>query len=297
MTYAPPVQTMIRCTFGRHVMENPAWSNNQLRKLGEHIRDDKPIPPELPSYDEVMLWFNDLAVHTQRKIRLLDWTPLLDHRIPDISSRPKTIDTLRQKLQRDRATPLPSIQDLAGVRFEAEMSLDEQDAVVFAIASLFDVPENKIKDMRRADHSGYRAVHIWVGLPDLGRIEIQVRTHLQGMWANVYEALADVIGRQIRYGLKPSDDVSRDLVEKLQDFSTSGIAVLEESRNDLARLELKAREHLRTRTVSDVDQRDLRLLSEAQSVVRRREVTLAATFAALEVTLRQIKAARKESAD
>ncbi|PPI74938.1 hypothetical protein C5E12_02280 [Rathayibacter rathayi] len=108
-------------------------------------------------------------------------------------------------LTRDRSTPLSWSQDVASVRFEADMSLDEQDAVIHAVASCFDVSPSMVKNLRGADneHSGYRAVHPWLVLPNLGRVEVQIRTHRQGMWANAYEALADIAGREIKYGEEP----------------------------------------------------------------------------------------------
>ncbi|AOY74195.1 hypothetical protein ARZXY2_4696 (plasmid) [Arthrobacter sp. ZXY-2] len=205
------------------------WGTNKLKKLGACIRDGEPIAPSLPSYDEVMLFYNDLAADTQARIEGLDWGPLLDDRIPEVTSRPKTIDTLRQKLRRDRTTQLPSIQDIAGVRFEAEMTMDEQDAVANAIAGLFGQNLGKcMKDLRDSPHSGYRAVHLWLRLP--ARVEVQIRTHLQGHWANAYEAVADVFGREIRYDEMPKGQAQRKLVKSLQGLSLEGIRPLEEAR-------------------------------------------------------------------
>jgi ppGpp synthetase/RelA/SpoT-type nucleotidyltranferase len=215
-------------------MSEPPWSTNQLKKLGFCIRDETLVPSSLPSYDEVMVFYNDLAADAQARIAGLDWGPLLGDRIPEVTSRPKTIDTLRQKLQRDRSTPLPSVQDIAGVRFEAEMTLDEQDAVANAIAGLFghDLAACT-RDLRDNPHSGYRAVHLWLRLP--GRVEVQIRTHIQGQWANTYEAVADVLGRGIRYGEMPEDKKSAQLVVALQDLSKHAISILEEGRVKIRR--------------------------------------------------------------
>ena len=146
-------------------MQRPPWPTNQLKRLSRHLRDHEVIPDDLPSYGEVMLWYNELAADVQQRIAGLDWSPLLGTAPIEITSRPKTLDTLTQKLLRDPATPLPSVQDVAGVRFEAEMSLDQQDAVASAIAGMFDQHSNAVKDLRPRPHSGYRAVHVWLRLP------------------------------------------------------------------------------------------------------------------------------------
>lgn len=216
------------------------WSSKQLRRLGESIRDGLPEPANGPSYSDVMLWYDDVAAAVQASLRELDWTSLLvDRPAPEISSRAKTIDTLREKLQRDRGTPLSSVQDVAGVRFECEMTLEEQDIVALAIARSFGHDATVIHDLRAQPRCGYRAVHVWLRLAR-GRVEVQVRTHMQSAWANAYEALADSLGRGIRYGLPPNDGTksSRDIVKLLQSISTKNVASLERRRQRLATLQI-----------------------------------------------------------
>ncbi|WP_314451942.1 hypothetical protein [uncultured Microbacterium sp.] len=218
-------------------MEPPPWSGNQLKRLSRKIRAGSPMSGSTPSYGEVMLWYNDLAESVQSRIAALDWTPLLGDRAFEITSRPKTLDTLRQKLERDPGTPLPSVQDVAGVRFEAEMTLDEQDAVVNAIAGHFDHELSQcVRDLRSDPHSGYRAVHLWLRLE--ARVEVQVRTHLQGDWANIYEVAADVFGRHIRYDLLPESDIERQIVQSLRAISTTRVAQIEKDRNEVSSLQL-----------------------------------------------------------
>lgn len=218
-------------------MEPLPWSGNQLKKLSRQIRSGAPASETTPPYGEVMLWYNDLAESVQSRISSLDWTPLLGNRAFEITSRPKTLDTLRQKLQRDPGTPLPSVQDVAGVRFEAEMTLEEQDAVVTAIAGHFghDLAEC-VHDLRDDPHSGYRAVHIWLRLE--ARVEVQVRTHLQGDWANMYEVAADLFGRHVRYDSLPESAIEREIVQSLRAISTDRVTQIEKDRNEVASLEL-----------------------------------------------------------
>ena len=72
-----------------------------------------------------------------------------------------------------------------------------------AILSAFGSTKRRI-DRRLEPSHGYRAVHVVVRCQ--GRwIEVQIRTRLQHMWAEVAERLADMWGRQIRYGMPPDD--------------------------------------------------------------------------------------------
>jgi ppGpp synthetase/RelA/SpoT-type nucleotidyltranferase len=119
----------------------------------------------------------------------------------ETTSRLKTRDTLVDKLRRQR-TRLSTVQDIAGLRVVADMSLQEQDAMRTRIESLF--PGCAVQDRRVAPSFGYRAVHV-IALQDGYRVEIQVRTYLQDLWAQVIERLADAWGRGIRYGEGPED--------------------------------------------------------------------------------------------
>lgn len=212
------------------------WPGKRIRSLGVSIRDAVPPPLSCPDYGDVIAWFDDLAVMVQTELDSLDWDALLQGRPYRVTSRAKTVDTLREKLKRDRSTPLESVQDVAGVRFEADMTLDEQNAVAHAIAAMFSQPPSSIHDLRADPHAGYRAVHVWLRLP--ARVEVQVRTTLQGEWANAYEAFADLAGRGVRYGEIPDDPTMAALRRQLQDLSVLHCARLEEEIN---RLDLAAR--------------------------------------------------------
>ncbi|WP_220085238.1 hypothetical protein, partial [Burkholderia multivorans] len=128
-----------------------------------------------------------------------------------------------EKLRRDRSTPLQNIGDLAGVRIDADMSLSVQTAFADSVAATIrdEVGDANvfIKDLRGGEHSGYRAVHVLTKYP-AGRCEIQLRTQLQSAWANAYELLAMIVGREIRYGGMPSNAPGRSLV----------VSMLQESR-------------------------------------------------------------------
>jgi ppGpp synthetase/RelA/SpoT-type nucleotidyltranferase len=50
---------------------------------------------------------------------------------------------------------------------------------------------------------GYAAVHVIV-FPEGTPIEIQIRTAWQHEWAELFEKLADLVGRGIRYGEPPA---------------------------------------------------------------------------------------------
>jgi ppGpp synthetase/RelA/SpoT-type nucleotidyltranferase len=121
------------------------------------------------------------------------------------TTRVKTTGTLIEKLQRESAR-LSQVQDLAGARIVVVNRAKQNDAVN-EIREVFERLEGggcKVIDRRENPSYGYRAVHLVVRLESVP-IEIQVRTDLQDIWAQITEKLADRWGRGIRYGEDPEN--------------------------------------------------------------------------------------------
>jgi Region found in RelA / SpoT proteins len=92
------------------------------------------------------------------------------------------------------------------------MRLAEQTSMANEVRGLF--PGSKIDDRRERPSHGYRAVHLVV--EEQGRrVEIQIRTELQHLWAFTFELMSNLWGRQVRYG-GPPDDPNRTMFESLR---------------------------------------------------------------------------------
>lgn len=131
------------------------------------------------------------------------------------TSRVKTRATLAEKIERER-TRLTSVYDIAGVRIVVGETRDEQDRVRDLLVSRF--PAARVVDRRATPNHGYRAVHIVVQAHGC-QVEVQIRTRLQHLWAEVFEVLADRAGRQIRYGGEPDQAYWREAVDVMKDAS------------------------------------------------------------------------------
>jgi ppGpp synthetase/RelA/SpoT-type nucleotidyltranferase len=198
--------------------QKPSWSKGDLRRLGEALVIDKAAAPDgCPLYDDVMRWHNDLAAEVAGKIQNTPWVAVPPDQM-SVTARAKTVDTLVQKLQRT-TLKLGDVQDLAGVRIDADIVLTQQTNLAQEIAEHFGAPPRAIKDIRPNPHSGYRAVHVVLTLP-AGRAEVQIRTLVQSEWANAYEGIGEVVGRGIRYNETHENANVRTLVDGMQTIST-----------------------------------------------------------------------------
>lgn len=115
----------------------------------------------------------------------------------------KSTSSIIDKLRRE-SIRLSQMQDIAGCRFVVSGVVEEQQAVDKLSTSFEDVT---VVDRRKQPSHGYRAVHI-IAFVDAKPIEIQLRTRLQHLWAELSEKLSDLIHPDIKYGKGDEKTVS-----------------------------------------------------------------------------------------
>lgn len=169
-------------------------SNSQINRLGKRLRETDTVS----SYDLALLQqlreaHDDALAEVARILR--------DELRLEPTTRLKTVNTLVDKVRREHMK-LAEVQDIAGARITLDESetRTQQDAWVARLEERF--PGCKVIDRRLKPTFGYRAVHLVVRTLDC-RVEIQVRTQYQHVWAQLVESVADSWGRQIRYGGQP----------------------------------------------------------------------------------------------
>ncbi|MEV8433118.1 RelA/SpoT domain-containing protein [Streptomyces chartreusis] len=187
------------------------FSKTQITKLGERlIKDAEPSDDDLTALSQLLLAYDDTLASALEVVRGLGFDP---------TSRVKNTGTILEKLARHGGSWLKSIQDLAGMRIVLDGDRRAQDEAVRIIVQAFSEAEREPKtiDRRAQPSQGYRAVHVIV-YPDGIPVEVQVRTKWQHEWADMFEKLADLIGRGIRYGEPPAH--WKDAVEYLMEGKT-----------------------------------------------------------------------------
>lgn len=146
--------------------------------------------------------------HTESDLRLLD-----DYRRSFGESYEVVVGTIRQRGQfptgrlakstlsiveklRRESLRLSQMQDIAGCRVVVGGVLEQDQFVASLIA---DFPGASVMDRRDNPSHDYRAVHVIVEISGKP-VEIQVRTALQHLWAEVSEKSSDVLDPTIKYG-------------------------------------------------------------------------------------------------
>ena len=172
-----------------------------MKRLGRRLRKaERPSPDDVAMYDAYRGSFSE---------DLKDVIGALQSLFPDSppAARRKTLDSVVAKLKRS-TTDLGSMQDIAGCRINVP-GLDDQDGAVARIQERFEA--RKTDDLRDRPHSGYRAVHVIVAAPHGGWVEVQVRTALQDLYAQLSERMADAFGIVMKYG--GGDPFAREILQ------------------------------------------------------------------------------------
>jgi len=187
----------------------PRLSTSQIERLGVRlVESTEPAAADLELLHQVLGTYSEVLAGAVDRVREgLGVSP---------TSRIKNTGTILEKLHRYGGSWLKSIQDLAGMRIVARVDRRGQNAIVQQLIDVFgeDPRSPKVIDRRLAPVHGYRAVHVVV-FPEGVPVEIQVRTLWQHEWAELFEKLADLVGRGIRYGEPPARWWSPDQFEEM----------------------------------------------------------------------------------
>lgn len=163
-------------------------SKSQIDRLGDRLKKGVPSEADLRLLDEYRHSFGlayDVVIRTIREKLHLEPT-----------GRPaKSTSSIAEKLCRE-SIRLSQVQDIAGCRVIVA-DVFTQDQTIATLRDTF--PETRMMDRRKNPSHGYRAVHIIVAAYGMS-VEIQVRTALQHLWAELSERLADVVDSNIKYG-------------------------------------------------------------------------------------------------
>ena len=163
------------------------FSKTQIDRLGDRLKGGSHTESDLRLLDDYRRSFGEAYQDVVRTIRQRGEFPT--GRLA--KSTVSVVDKLRRESIR-----LSQMQDIAGCRVVVVNVAEQEQFVASFIA---DFPRASVLDRRAKPTYGYRAVHIIAEI--LGKpIEIQVRSSLQHLWAEISEKSSDVLDPTIKYG-------------------------------------------------------------------------------------------------
>lgn len=178
-------------------------SKSQVDRLGDRLRKGDISDDDLILLDSYRRSFGVSYENVVSQIR--------DRLNLEPTGRPaKSTTSIIEKLRRE-SIRLSQMQDIAGCRVTVR-DIDHQNYVVSRLTKVFD--KTATVDRRDQPSHGYRAVHIIVNCNGT-LIEIQIRTELQHLWAELSEKLSDVVDNSIKYG--GGDEDVRSLLPGMAD--------------------------------------------------------------------------------
>ena len=154
-------------------------SKTQIDQLGDRIRKGQASDEDVRLLEEYRLSFaeayDDVVASVRRTIQL------------DPTGRPaKLTKSIIAKLRREKIR-LSQMQDIAGCRLVVRDAVTQTQVVQRLRGELAGA---RVIDRRKQSSHGYRAVHI-IATARNKPVEIQVRTELQHLWAQLSEKMAD----------------------------------------------------------------------------------------------------------
>lgn len=192
------------------ILEWWPYHSRELKKLGVRlVETERPEVEDIALLHEVLDEYAVVLADTVGSVRTkLGVSP---------TSRVKNTGTILEKLRRHGGSWLKSINDLAGMRIVGEFDRTGQDELAERVVGLFSGERRapRVIDRRAEPSNGYHAVHVIVYPQDIP-VEIQIRTRWQHEWAELFEKLADRVGRNVRYGEPPTHWLDTDKREGLK---------------------------------------------------------------------------------
>jgi ppGpp synthetase/RelA/SpoT-type nucleotidyltranferase len=162
-------------------------SKTQIDRLGDRLKAGPHTESDLRLLDDYRRSFGEVYDTVVQTIRQRGESPT--------GRLAKSTHSIVEKLRRE-SIRLTQMQDIAGCRVVVT-GVMEQERVVASLRAAF--PGASVIDRRDNPSYGYRAVHIIAEISGKP-IEIQVRSSLQHLWAELSEKSSDVLDPTIKYG-------------------------------------------------------------------------------------------------
>lgn len=164
------------------------FSKTQIDRLGDRLRKGDISEADLRMLDEYRRSFSEAYEFVVGAIRN-------ELRLEPTGRPAKSTSAITEKLLRE-SIRLSQVQDIAGCRLVVS-GIEKQNETIVSLQKLF--ARVTVVDRRKNPSHGYRAAHLIVR-HERKLVEVQVRTSLQHLWAELSEKVADVFDPLLKYG-------------------------------------------------------------------------------------------------
>jgi len=198
------------------------FSKTQIDRLGDRLKGGSHTESDLRLLEDYRRSFGEAYEAVLQTIRQRGEFPT--------GRLAKSTRSIVEKLCRE-SIRLSQMQDIAGCRVVVA-NLVKQDQIVESLKT--DFVGASVIDRRNNPSYGYRAVHI-IAMISGKPVEIQVRTSLQHLWAELSEKSSDVLDPTIKYGGGPAEwreilTGSSELVASHEEIEKTAAEIFEEFR-------------------------------------------------------------------
>lgn len=206
-------------------MTSSTWTTGQIDRLGESLKSRKFSPELLVELDKYRSSFIPAYETVVSRLR----GPLGY----SVTGRPaKSTTALVDKLERQHAR-LSQVQDISGCRVVVE-DIFVQEIALESLVVFLGTP--RVVDRRNNPVNSYRAIHL-IARMDGRAVEVQLRTELQHLWAEISEKMSDLTSPELKYGVGDPDAL---LLLRNLSQAVAGVEAEEAARRDFMR-QLQAR--------------------------------------------------------
>ena len=188
------------------------FSSGEVDRLGERLRE---ADGRLRSAEDVAMyvaWSTGYA-RAMQEVRTAIFERAVEASVEGtISSRVKQIDSVAAKLRRMPSTRLSRLEDIAGCRIVVATTRDA-DRLAGACSAL---KISRKRNYHESPHNGYRALHLTVRASDERPVELQIRTEIEDLWANLTERCAALVDPELKYGGGPQE--FREFLDRMSEL-------------------------------------------------------------------------------
>lgn len=235
------------------------WTKNQIDKLGNELKAHQLTAEKLTRLNEYRVSFLPAYEHTVARLKSLNY---------EVTGRPaKSTGALIDKLERQHVR-LSQVQDIAGCRVVVDDIYLQQLALAAMQVYLDDVV---IYDRRVIPSHGYRAIHV-VASHRSRKVEVQLRTELQHLWAEISEKMSDIVDPRLKYGGGDATALSflnklSQSISKVENEEMARMLLMTTLRNHNLNIDKKAKKKIRQHEKSFFQHRSqlLQLLKDVRN--------------------------------